>query len=278
MDLTRLSHRSHAPAIQASLGFRRLVAPPLSLLLLVWPVQTAAQRLGTVTGSVTDTNATPMVEARITAVGTKLATVTGVDGRFHLANLPMGFQILQVGMLGYKTILLPIEVEVGETLHVQVRLETEPVPLHPVVVTAEPAVAPLLRGFYERRARGGGYFLTREEIEDMQARLFTDVLRRVPGVRLQPVRGPSGNSYQAVTGRVSGTRACPMLYYVDGVPFPVTGDIGINNLFQPEDLAAIEVYSGTSRVPLQFHSSSAHCGVIVIWTYSGEPPPGRGRE
>lgn len=262
MDLTRLHY----------------VATPVSFLLLVWPVHLAAQRLGTVTGSVTDTTATPMVEARITAVGTTLVTVTGVDGRFHLANLPTGFQILQVGMLGHKTLLLPIQVKDGETLHVQVKLETEPVPLQPVEVTAEPAVAPLLRGFYERRSRGGGVFFTREEIEQMRPSLFTDVLRRVPGVRLQPVRGPSGSSYQAVTGRVSGSRACPMLYYVDGVPFPVTGDIGINNLFQPEDIAAIEVYSGTSRVPLQFHSSTAHCGVIVIWTYSGEPPPGRERE
>lgn len=277
MDLTGLPHLPQTPAMQAALGFRRFAAP-VSLLLLVWPVHMAAQRLGTVLGSVTDTGATPMVEARITAVGTKLAAVTGVDGRFQLANLPRGFQILQVGMLGYKTILLPIEVEVGETLHVQVRLETEPVPLDPVEVSADPAVAPMLRGFYERRSRGGGYFLTRQEIQEMRANLFTDVLRRVPGVRLQPVRGPSGNSYQAVTGRVAGSRTCPMLYYVDGVPFPVTGDIGINNLFQPEDIAAIEVYSGTSRVPLQFHSSSAHCGVIVIWTYSGEPPPGPGRK
>ena len=278
MDLARFPHLSHTPAIQAPFGFRRFVAPLVSLLPLFWPIHIAAQRLGTVTGSVTDTNATPMMEARITAVGTKLATVTGVDGRFHLADLPMGLQILQVGMLGYKTILLPITVKVGETLHVQVKLVTEPVPLNPVEVTADPAVAPLLRGFYERRSRGGGFFITREEIGRMRPGLFTDVLRRVPGVRLQPVRGPSGTSYQAVTGRVSGSRACPMLYYVDGVPFPVTGDIGINNLIQPEDIAAIEVYSGTSRVPLQFHSSSAHCGVIVIWTYSGESPPGRVRE
>lgn len=255
----------------------RIVAERLTFLLLLWPAQSIAQQLGTVTGSVTDTVETPMVQARITAVGTKLVAVTGVDGRFLLADVPAGLQILNVRMLGQKAILLPVEVVAGETLHVQVRLEIEPVPLHPVEVTAEAAVAPQLRGFYERRSRGAGFFITREEIGRMRPGLFTDVLRRVPGIRLQPVRGPSGSSYQAVTGRVSGPRACPMLYYMDGVPFPVTGDVGINTLIQPEDIAALEVYSGASRVPLQFHSSNAHCGVIVIWTYSGEPPPGRER-
>jgi hypothetical protein len=271
MDPTR-------PSSSPPRGLRRVVAHRLPFLLLLWPVQSAAQELGTLTGIVTAAAETLNVQAGISVVGTKLVTQTGISGRFHVARVPPGIQILKVRMLGYRTILLPVEVEAGETLHVQVNLEMEPVPLQALEVGAEPAPPAQLRGFHERRARGGGFFFTREEIERTQPRLFTDVLRRVPGVRLQPVRGPSGRSYQAVTGRVSGSRACPMLYYMDGVPFPVTGDIGINILIQPEDIAALEVYSGTARVPLQFHSSNAHCGVIVIWTYSGEPPPGRGRE
>ena len=251
--------------------FRRI-----SLLLLLWPLQTSAQRVGVVVGSVTDTAETPVVDARITAVGTKLVAVTGADGRFHLPGVPPGLQVLGVSMVGYKRILLPVKIAAGDTLQVRVRLEVEPVPLHEVEVTGEPVLAP--PEFYERRARGGGFFLTREEITRLQPIVFTDVLRRVPGVRLQPVRGPSGNSYQAVTGRMAGSRACPMLYYVDGVPFPVSGDIGINNLIQPKDIAALEVYSGTSRVPLQFSSSTSYCGVVVIWTYSGERHPARERQ
>jgi hypothetical protein len=247
------------------------------LLLLLWPIPLSAQDFGTVVGTVTAKDDSPLGQARISLVGMGLVAVTGVDGRFAIDSVPAGVQILQVGILGHKAILIPVEVVASETLQVQVKLDIEPVALQAVEVI-EPAIVPQLRGFYERRTRGGGFFFTREEIRQMQPNLFTDLLRRVPGVRLQPVRGPSGSSYQAVTGRMSGSRACPMLYYVDGVPFPVTGDIGINNLIQPEDIAALEVYSGTARVPLQFHSSTAHCGVIVIWTYSGEPPPGRTRQ
>ncbi len=245
----------------------------LSMLLLLLPVQATAQQRGAVTGSVTDTGGAPMEQARITAVGTSQVAVTGADGRFQFTDLTPGLQVLDVTMVGYRQVLLPVKIAAGETLHVRVQLEIAPVPLTEVEVTGEPVVAP--PEFYERRALGGGFFLTREEIERLRPSVFTDVLRRVPGVRLQPVRGPSGNSYQAVTGRMSGLRTCPMLYYVDGIPFPVTGDIGINSLIQPKDIAALEVYSGTSRVPLQFSSSTSYCGVVVIWTYSGERHPAR---
>lgn len=243
------------------------------LLLPLCPASLATQAPGTLTGIVMAVDETPLGLARIVIARSNLVTLSDADGRFTIARVRPGDQVIEIERLGYAKAIASVQIPAGETLHVEVVLQVEAVALPSVDVQAEPAVPVQLRGFYERKARGGGFFLTRDEIAEMRPRIFTDLLRRAPGVRLQPVRGPSGSSYQAVAGRVSGTRACPMQYYLDGVLFPVTGDIGINNLIQPGDIAAIEVYSGASRVPLQFHSGSAYCGVIVIWTYSAQRQP-----
>ena len=62
----------------------------------------------------------------------------------------------------------------------------------------------------------------------MQSRVFTDVLRRIPGVQVSPVRGPQGSGDTVRMTRMSGTsgfRPCPVLYYMNGHLMPVTGDV-----------------------------------------------------
>jgi hypothetical protein len=157
---------------------------------------------------------------------------------------------------------------------VRVSLKAEAVPLEAVSVTADPAVPFELRGFYSRKARGTGTFFTGDDIKRMQPRLFTDVLRRVPGMQVTTDLGVYGTNNAARSARatgMSGPRPCPVLFYLDGAPFPVTGDIPINNYIATTEIAAVEVYNGVSQVPPQFLSSAlnARCGVIVIWTLSG---------
>ena len=140
------------------------------------------------------------------------------------------------------------------------------VPLETVKVSA-PIIPAHLRDFEERRARGGGRYFTRAQIDKMQPRLVTDILRRVPGFQFQPARS-DGPSVQ--TGR-TGTRICPVLYYINGAPFPVGADQTINSFIDSDAVDAIEVYSGSSSIPAQFNSSmyNSRCGVIIIWTRAG---------
>jgi len=244
------------------------------LMALCVPAQLLAQGVGTVRGTVRATDGVPLALARISVVGTKKLTLTAPDGTFEIARVVPGVCVLQVRLLGYMSVLLPVEVQAGETAQVAVALAAAPVPLEAILVKADPVpFLPAMQGFEERRARAQGHFFNRAEIVRMQARVFTDVLRRVPGVQILPVTGPyeAGEAVRmSRTIGVTGARPCPVLYYMNGTPFPVTGDIPINHYVAPEDVVAIEIYPGMSQIPPQFNSSSlnARCGVIVIWTLS----------
>jgi hypothetical protein len=56
--------------------------------------------------------------------------------------------------------------------------------------------------------------------------------------------------------------------FLDGVRRPPSG-AGIDDVALPKDLAGIEIYSGAATIPLQYKTSGATCGVILLWTRVG---------
>lgn len=231
-----------------------------------------SQQAGIVSGIVTAANSMPVAEAKVLLVGTSISTVTRSDGAFRVQQVPAGNQTLEVRMVGYRPTLLPFDVEAGETLHLTLVLN--PLPIETVKVTAEANFSPGMGGFEERRGHGNGRFFTRTDIEKMQARQITDVLRRVPGMRIQSGSGALGGSQTAQTGRnggSAGSRICPVAYYVNGTPFSLSNDVPINHYITPDEVVAIEVYTGASQIPAQFNSTigTSRCGVVVIWTRNG---------
>jgi hypothetical protein len=225
-------------------------------------------------GSVTTSDGRSAAGALLSIVNGAAKAIAVADGGFELRDIPAGSQVIEVRFLGYSTLQVDIDFDSGARLLQNLQLQVEPIALAPLEVQTRRAIPAALQGFYDRRERAVGYFFTRSEIQTMEARLFTDVLRRVPGVRMQQVTGPFGSSEAVQIGRnsgIAGARGCPVLFYVDGMPFRLSPDVGINNFIRPDDVAGVEVYSGTARVPPPFNSApnNARCGVVAIWTYAG---------
>lgn len=112
-------------------------------LILILPGLLAAQNptTGVVTGRVvarTDTTAAPIPvhNARITVVGSPLATATSADGRFVLDRVPPGSHMVRVRLLGYRLVERSLVVRSGDTARVAVTLEREAQLLSPIRVDA----------------------------------------------------------------------------------------------------------------------------------------------
>jgi outer membrane receptor for ferrienterochelin and colicin len=117
----------------------------------------------------------------------------------------------------------------------------------------------ILAGFWERRERGFGHFLTRDDIEKRDAHDFADLTRMVPSVNIA-----LRNGRKTIRFRSTGARDCPPQYVVDGMRI----ENGSADEFIPQDIEALELYSGPATIPPQFapRFNSYTCGAIVIWT------------
>jgi TonB family protein len=220
-----------------------------------------AASTGAITGAVRDSTGARLIGADLSIAGTALRTVSDTAGRFRLVGVPTGAGTLQIRRLGYRAAAVPVTVEDGVTSTVTVTLVRLPQELDPVLVEAnrQPGVR-YLQGFYERRSKGHGYFVTREQIASRNTSFMTDVLRSlVPGVRITSSR----LARNAV--RLRGNRCAPLVW-LDGAP-AMAGEFDLDVL-SPETVSGIEIYSGPATVPIEFRSTRGleACGVIVVWS------------
>lgn len=258
----------------ASVRFSCLQIAALAALVLQ-PGASLGQEMGVITGTVAGINASPLARARVGVTGTSIAVSTDASGNFRIFGVPAGSQTIEVRMLGYMPLSLPVDVVAGESFHLSLEMAREASMLPTVEIKADTLVNPLLQGFRDRKARGLGTFFDRQDIAAMQPRLMTDVLRRVPGLRIETAGESYGAGNTVQTGRsagMGGSRICPMEFYLNGTPMPLPRDGGgINHFVPPEEVVGIEVYTGASQIPPQFNSGSfnTRCGVVVIWTRSG---------
>lgn len=157
-------------------------------------------------------------------------------------------------------------------------------------------MSPKLAGFEERRRGGVGQFLDRTAIAKWESHRTADMLGTLRGVQIR--HGSTSHAWVS-TGRSVNTSgcafcreridsildpadiergarlACYMDAYVDGVMVYNATQRRVPlfdvNSIPPGQIAAVEVYTGSSQIPAQYNRTSGGCGVMLIWTRDGWP-------
>lgn len=235
---------------------------------LVGAAETQAQddrpATGTINGTVRDPEGRAVAGAELTIPGSPLRVETDESGEFRLKNVPAGDLRIRVRRLGFRPDTSIISVLAGQTAPLLISLEPLPAILAAVTILGRHYTGRLAT-FYQRRDRGMGHYFTREEIEKRNPANTTDLLRTVPGVRLQPL------GFGRQTLRFRSAR-CPPLVWIDGSPLGA-GEFDIDNV-PSRSIEAMEIYTGIAALPSEFTAgptTTTSCGTIVIWSRQGEP-------
>jgi len=191
--------------------------------------------------------------------------LTDADGRFGFTGLDDGLYRIVLVRIGYRTVVDSVSFRADMGLRVEVEMARHALELDPVLVVTEARSRDLqANGFYERRERGIGRFVSRGETVLRDAFLASDVFRYMPGVRMSSTGRPGNRGVVLLRG------GCVADVYLDGVrtlrPFE------LDALVRPGDLEAIEIYHG-SEVPARFASTG--CGAVVLWTRTPNPTSGK---
>jgi hypothetical protein len=204
-----------------------------------------------------------IAQVAVRIANTPLSTLTHPDGRFVFERLPVGIYNVLVEHIAYRAINTAVNVQ-HEDLDAVVRLSPAVIAVQPIVVTAFSRRLEHV-GFYERQKRGVGTFINRKQIDAMNVQAASDLLRRVPSLRLVP-QSRRSNQRNATVG-VRGN--CRFAFIVDGSR--TLSDFEMDYVAAPA-IEGVEIYNGLAEVPSAFraHATTSSgvtvCGVIAIWT------------
>lgn len=239
-------------------GARWTLAIGLVPLFLAFAPGVTAQTTAILTGRVASLESEkPLDEVRILVVGTRLTASTDGQGRFRFQEMPVGRQALQIEYMDTVSDRMDVLVRADRRNNLDILLGVEVVPLPTLTVTVDNSLIPgKLTGFYRRMDREPGVFITRQDILERRPNVTSDLLRRVPGVRVGALR-PGGAPYSMARNN----RDCQVEFFLDGARAPFL-DI---DALPPEDLDGIEIYRGPSEVPPAFRRRQT-CAAIILWT------------
>lgn len=266
------------------------VLGPMALLLLA--ISASAARAQRIQGIVLDKfSHSPVPSADVRLLGAKghLAgrIVTGTDGRFALTIPHFGAYSIRAEALGYAAYTTSVfVVDTAQQVSAEVDLAPAPIALQGLEVTTTAVRRELDKvGFFKRKARGFGYFVTEKDLREKTVTRITDAFYGIPGVHVMRT-DPNSNQDWDVTMAGAENQ-----FFFGGPCFPSVsidgtivrhggrggsaqfgskaGDHNVGGWYQlvdPADVAGIEVYPTAAGAPPQVQGGESPCGAILIWT------------
>lgn len=235
-----------------------------------------AGRPGRLTGRVQDAvDGSPVAAATVRLPALDVTALTSDEGRFSLDRLPAGRYEIRVRHVGHGVHADSVRVRAGRSVRLGLRIGRDPVRVAPLEVEVRGNRSLQLEdvGFYDRRQRGHGTYITRAQLEEWGTSRLSEAFRRVQGFRVQ---GPTVRRHVRANRDFranSRSGPCRTQFIVDGEPQPLPNGI---DTFLPADVAALELYDGAARLPARFNARSASCGAVVIWLRTERDDAGGG--
>ncbi|MEI8085299.1 MAG: TonB-dependent receptor [Paludibacter sp.] len=205
----------------------------------------------TVSGVVKDVTGETIIGASVTVKGTKVATITNIDGAFKL-NVPEKAKTLTVSYVG----MVKQEVAITGSV-VNVTLKNDDKTLDEVVVVGYGTVK-------KRDLTGAVSSVGEKTLKDIPVASVAQALTgRMAGVSVTTTEGsPDADILIRVRGGGSITQDNSPLYVVDGFVVKSISDI------PPTDIASIDVLKDAASTAI--YGAQGANGVIVVTTKSGK--------
>jgi TonB-linked SusC/RagA family outer membrane protein len=230
-------------------------------LLVGLPSSGAAQEVGQVAGTVTDSSSGQGIGgAQILVTGTTFGTVSGDDGRYSIARVPAGTHTIQVRRVGYSPREVRVTVAAGEAASLNVALRSAPLQLEAVVTTGvvDPTSGTRVPFTVGRLDVADAPVPAANALETLQGKMS--------GVSIMASGQPGSGTNIQLRSPTSINKSNSPLIVVDGVI--LTQAFGTSSAdLESLDIESVDVVKGAAAASL--YGSRASAGVIQIRTRRG---------
>ncbi|MCS6967596.1 MAG: TonB-dependent receptor [Cytophagales bacterium] len=219
-------------------------------------VQLALAQRGTVQGTVKDETGEPVPGVNVIVIGTTIGTAVKTDGSYSL-SVPVGNLQLQFSGVGYKTVVQSVSVKEGETLTLDVTINSGTSVLNDVVISAT------RQPVRKIEATTAVSVLNTDELLRQVAPTIGDALRFTPGVFIASQRGRvRANIIMRGFPENLGTEDKYTTMLIDGLPAYAGSGNPYDAYFQQDlNIERIEVVRGAAAT---LFGRSAAAGVYNI--------------